>query len=46
MNIDIEKLMLYLLKLKANGVHTVQLKGTLMCEKDGNKIIATTEKQM
>lgn len=43
---SIKQLIETLQELQAKGKATVQIKGTLMCAEDGNRIILTTEKQM
>jgi hypothetical protein len=42
----IETLIALLEGLKKKGKKNVQIIGTLMCQEDGNTIIASTEKQM
>jgi len=45
-NLDLKDLIKILTELEKKGITTLQLKGTLMSIKDGNTIIATTEKQI
>ena len=44
--INIETLIANLQKLAEKGKTKVEIKGTLMCQQDGNSIIVSTEKQM
>jgi hypothetical protein len=44
--INIDELIKVLEEQVSKGVTKVQIKGTLISEQDGNKILFTTEKQM
>ena len=44
--ISIENLIWELKKLQKAGKNNIEVKGTLMCEENGNSIIVSTEKQM
>ena len=45
-SLSIEDLLKELNSLKAKGVTSVKLTGTLMADGDGNSIISSTEKQL
>jgi len=44
--VDLADLIIDLQDLRDKGIQNVEIKGTLLCEEDGNSVIVTSEPQM